>query len=75
MTYDIGISEIICTKRYEDILGQSIKYDAVAAFRPSKCTNPKCLHDIKPHIHDSKRNALKDIKAEGKIVVVILSGA
>lgn len=72
MPYDIGINEIVCTKRYEDILGQSIKYDAVAASRPSRCTNPKCLHEIKPHIHDSKHNTLKDIKAEGKIVVIDL---
>lgn len=73
MTYDIGINEIVCTKRYEDILGQSIKYEAAAASRPCRCTNPKCLHEIKPHIHDTKHNTLKDIKAEGKIVIIDLS--
>lgn len=72
MPQDIGIDEIICLKRYEDVSGQSIKYDAVAVTRPSRCTNPKCGHEIKPHIHDTKHNVLKDIKSEGKIVVIDL---
>jgi transposase len=74
MSYDIGISEIDCTERYFDATGNlSIQYDAVAAARPTKCANPKCLHEIKPHIHDTKHNAIKDIKSEGKIVVINLA--
>ena len=71
--YDIGISEIIITKRYESTDGRSIKYDAEAAVRPSVCTNPSCGHEIKPHIHSRKSNLIRDIKAEGKIVLISLS--
>lgn len=70
--YDIGIPEIICTARYEDMDGLSILYDAEVSYRPSRCTNPQCGHFIKPHIHGSKHNLIKDIKAEGKIVLIKL---
>jgi len=70
--YNIGISEIICTERLVSFDGLSIKYVAESSSRPNKCTNPKCLHDIKPHIHSSKHNAIKDIKSEGKIVIIDL---
>lgn len=73
MKYDIGISEIVCTERYFDTDGLSIKYDAESAARPTRCANPKCLHEIKPHIHDTKYNAIKDIKSEGKIVIINLA--
>lgn len=73
INYDIGIPEIICTVRYDDINGKSIKYDAEASKRPTKCTNPVCGHSIKPHIHSSKENVIKDIKAEGKIVIISLN--
>lgn len=73
MSFDIGIREIICTERYFDTDGMSIKYDAEAASRPMKCTNPNCLHEIKPHIHDTKHNVIKDIKSEGKIVIIDLA--
>lgn len=72
--YDIGIKEIICTKKKPGVTtGLSIQYDAEAAARPSKCSNPKCLHEVKPHIHDTKYNDIKDIKSEGKIVVIHLA--
>ncbi len=71
--YDIGIPEISITKRYESTDGRSIKYDAEAAVRPSVCTNPDCGHEIKPHIHSRKNNLIRDIKAEGKIVLINLS--
>ncbi|HYF75271.1 MAG TPA: ISL3 family transposase [Candidatus Nitrosocosmicus sp.] len=58
--------------RYEDTEGLSILYDAVASKRPNFCTNPKCGHFIKPHVHSSKTNIIKDIKSEGKIVVIRL---
>lgn len=72
INYDIGISEIICTERYEDTDGLSILYDAEVAKRPTRCTNPACGHSIKPHIHSSNTNIIKDIKAEGKIVIIRL---
>ena len=70
--YDIGISEIACTARYEDTDGLSILYDAEIAKRPSKCTSPKCGNFIKPHAHSHDYNMLKDIKSEGKIVLIKL---
>ena len=70
--YDIGIPEIICTARYEDTDGLSILYDAEVASRPNRCTNPKCGHFVKPHVHGSKHNLLKDIKSEGKLVLIKL---
>ncbi len=72
INYDIGISEIICTERYEDTDGLSIMYDAEISKRPTRCTNPACGHSIKPHVHSSNTNVIKDIKAEGKIVVINL---
>ncbi len=72
ISYDIGISEIICTERYEDTDGLSILYDAEASKRPTRCTNPKCGHFIKPHVHSSKTNIIKDIKSEGKLVFIRL---
>lgn len=72
MEYDIGIPEIICTEKYEDSTGRCIKYDAEAAHRPSICKSPKCNHEIKPHIHDTKTNLIKDIKTEGKMVIINL---
>lgn len=71
-TYNIGISEIVCTNRYEDTEELNILYDAEASKRPNFCTNPMCGHLIKPHIHSSKTNIIKDIKSEGKIVVIRL---
>ncbi len=73
INYDIGISEIICTARYEDTDGLSILYDAEVSKRPTRCTNPACGHSIKPHIHSSNENVIKDIKSEGKIVVIGLT--
>lgn len=73
MPYDIGISEIVCTNRYEDTSHRFIKYDAVSSTRPKKCESPKCRHEIIPHIHDTKHNLLKDIRAEGKIVLIDLA--
>lgn len=73
ISYDIGISEIICTERYEDTDGLSILYDAEASKRPTRCTNPKCGHFIKPHVHSSKTNIIKDIKSEGKLVFIRLN--
>jgi transposase len=72
INYDIGISEIVCTERYDDTDGLSILYDAEIVKRPTRCTNPACGHSIKPHIHSSNTNVIKDIKAEGKIVVIRL---
>jgi len=72
-TYDIGISEIVCIERSEDTDGLSILYDAETTKRPNACTNPKCKHSIKPHVHSSKVNLIKDIKSEGKIVLIRLS--
>jgi transposase len=72
INYDIGIPEIICTDKYEDTDGLSILYDAEASKRPTKCTNPACGHSIKPHIHSSNTNIIKDIKSEGKIVIIRL---
>lgn len=48
-------------------------YEAEAYIRPNHCTNPKCKHPIKPHVHSSKTNLIKDIKSEGKIVLIRLS--
>lgn len=73
MSYDIGIPEIICTKRYEDTNGISIKYDAEASSRPTVCTNPMCQHQIKPHLHSSKTNLIHDVKSEGKLVYINLT--
>lgn len=73
MPYDIGIDEIICTNRSEDTTHRFIKYDAVSATRPKKCESPKCRHEIIPHVHDTKHNLLKDIRAEGKIVLIDLA--
>lgn len=70
--YDIGIPEIVCTARYEDTNDLSILYDAEVSKRPNQCTNPKCGNSIKPHVHSSKTNLIKDIKSEGKIVLVKL---
>jgi transposase len=47
-------------------------YEAEVAKRPNRCTNPKCGHAIKPHVHSSKTNVIKDIKSEGKIVLIEL---
>ena len=44
--YDIGISEIAVTAKYEDTEQRSIKYDAEAAVRPSKCPNPGCVSTL-----------------------------
>ena len=73
INYDIGIPEIICTDRYEDTDGLSILYDAEISKRPSRCTNPACGHSIKPHLHSSNTNIIKDIKSEGKLVVIRLN--
>ncbi len=70
--YNIGISEIKCTARYEDIDGISIKYDAEAVSRPSACSNPNCTHSGKLHLHSSNQNLLHDTKAEGKLVYINL---
>jgi transposase len=48
-------------------------YEAEALIRPNQCTNPKCKHAIKPHIHSSKKNLIKDIRAEGKLVLINLN--
>ena len=47
--YDIGISEIAVTAKYEDTEQRSIKYDAEAAVRPSKCPNPGCVSTLLPN--------------------------
>ncbi|MBQ9444671.1 MAG: ISL3 family transposase [Lachnospiraceae bacterium] len=73
MTYDIGISEIICTQRYEDTDGLSIKYDAEAVIRPASCPNTDVEHDSpRFHIHSSQNNLLRDTRAEGKLVFINL---
>lgn len=69
--YDIGISEIRCTARYEDADGVSIKYDAEASKRPNVCSNPECdRHGL--HAHSSSQNLIKDTRAEGKLVFINL---
>lgn len=73
--YDIGISEIRCTKRYEDVNGLSIKYDAEAVDRPTICPyiDLDIIHDdSKLHIHSFQQNLLRDIKSEGKLVFINL---
>lgn len=47
-------------------------YDAEISNRPNRCTSPMCGHSIKPHVHSTKTNLIKDIKSEGKIVLVKL---
>ena len=47
--YDIGISEIAVTAKYEDTEQRSIKYDAAAAVRPSKCPNPGYVSTLLPN--------------------------
>lgn len=69
---DIGISEIVVTDRYEDVDELSILYYAETTKRPNRCTNPVCGHLIKPHIHSHDYNLLKDIKSEGKLVLIKL---
>ena len=70
--YDIGIPEIICTARYIDVDGISIKYDAEAATRPEVCRNPNCSHNGKLHLHSSSTNLLHDTRSEGKLVYINL---
>ena len=71
--YDIGIPEIICTERYEDIDGKSIKYIAESSNRPFICTNPDCDHSkSRLHKHSVSHNLLHDTKSEGKLVYIDL---
>lgn len=49
--FDIGISEIAVNAKYEDTEQRSIKYDAEAAVRPSKCHNPDCKSSLLPSVH------------------------
>ena len=71
--YDIGIPEIVCTNRYEDLDHKSIKYEAVAKNRPEKCSNADCSHKHGLHIHSTSKNLIRDIRAEGKLVFIDLS--
>ncbi len=76
--YDIGISEIKCTERFEDSEGYSIKYDAEAMKRPSLCPNPGNdpnhpeVGKYKLHKHSTKYNLIHDTKSEGKLVFINL---
>ena len=70
--YDIGIDEITINKRYEDLDGRSIVYEATAAGRPNRCENPACGKDLKPHKHSRYECMIQDIKAEGKLVYIKL---
>lgn len=70
--YDIGIPEIKINSRLEDTDHISIRYEAEASERPHYCTNPRCGHQIIPHVHSSKNNLIRDIKAEGKLVFINL---
>ena len=71
--YDIGIPEIICTERYEDTDGLSIKYMAESATRPSICTNTECdQRKSRLHKHSVSHNLLHDTKSEGKLVYIDL---
>ena len=70
--YDIGISEIAVTAKYEDTEQRSIKYDAEAAVRPSKCPNPGCVSTLLPNRHDSTEYLLHDVKTEGKLSYINL---
>ena len=69
---DIGIPEIIVTAKYEDTDGRSIKYDAEATSRPSKCPNPNCESTCTPTKHDKKISLLHDVKTEGKLSFINL---
>ena len=73
--YDIGIPEIICTAKYEDTTHTIIKYDAQAATRPEVCSNPDCggTKPVKPHIHSKRTNQLRDVRSEGKLVIINLT--
>ena len=73
--FDIGISEIICTKRYEDVNGLSIKYDAEAAEKPTTCPyfHSDVIHnEPRLHIHSSQQNLIRDTRSEGKLVFINL---
>ena len=71
--YDIGIPEIICKGRYEDLNHKSIKYNAVARNRPKVCTNEDCPHKHNLHIHSTSTNLIRDIRSEGKLIFINLS--
>lgn len=71
--YNIGISEIKCTKRLEDIQGRSIWFDAEAVSRPTVCPNTDIEHDNpRFHVHSYKNNLLRDTRSEGKLVFINL---
>ena len=70
MSYNIGISEIICTKRLEDTKGISIKYEAETANPITVCSNPVCSHKHKPYKHSARYNLLSDVRSEGKLVFI-----
>ena len=67
--YDIGISEIAVTAKYEDTEQRSIKYYAEAAVRPSKCPNPGCVSTLLPNRHDSTEYLLHDVKFEKTVAI------
>ena len=69
---DIGIPEVNVTAKYEDTDGRSIKYDAEAAIRPSKCPNPVCKSSCTPTKHDKTAYFLHDVKTEGKLSYINL---
>lgn len=71
--YDIGIPEIKCTAKYIDKTNQIIKYDAEAADRPGLCINPECEKPKRMQIHSRKNSLIKDVRAEGKLVVINLA--
>ena len=73
--YDIGIPEIVCTDKYEDTTHSFIKYDAESITRPEVCSNTKCRSPkpIKPHIHSKRTNQLRDVRSEGKLVIINLT--
>lgn len=69
---DIGIPEISVTAKYEDTDHRSIRYDAEASVRPSKCINLDCTSKLVPNRHDSTEYMLHDVKAEGKLSYINL---
>ena len=69
----IGIDEIICTSEYYINDSEDLCYDAESISRPTKCINPECKCDIKPHYHSKSRNLLKDIKRNGKLTYINLT--
>ena len=73
--YDIGIPEIKCIKRFVDVDGVSIRYEAEAVTRPTHCPNAGTdIEHVKPrfHVHSFQYNLLRDTRSEGKLVFINL---